>query len=188
MLTRLILVTIMLLSLATAGIARVTPSHKPAKRTPAVTEQKLNVTAGYFYITDSGARDTEGNGLGVNLDYRLTPERPLYASIGYYGFSNTTSESGYDFDVKASIVPIMVSMRFQPEPSSRAYYGLGLGLVRYNVEISAAGETVSDSETDFGYQLFAGMSFGESMFGELKYLSGRRTGNSGLLFNIGGRF
>lgn len=148
----------------------------------------LRVSAGLFLITDSEASDTAGNGLSLNLEKKVQSlgEGDIYVSAGYIRFSNTYGS----VDLDLSLIPIMATYVIKPssDAETRFYFGGGAGLVFMDATASSGYYSDSGSETDFAYQLLGGAEFGDTMFAEVKYLSGGRTGNTGFSLHIGGRF
>jgi len=144
----------------------------------------LNVSLGFFQLTDSDAKDMYGDGFGLTVEKMLPSEgeRQLSASIGYIAHSSTYGS----LDVKLTNIPVLFNVRVVKESGANNwYYGAGIGFNRMNISVSGFG---SDPTTDFCFQLMGGMKFGKNMFADVRSLSGGRKGNSGLMFNVGASF
>jgi hypothetical protein len=142
----------------------------------------MNASLGMFFISNGDASDIMGTGTAITLEKHVASRGrvDLFGSIGYVTFSNTWS--GISCDEK--LIPIMLTAKSRQTGTQKAYFGLGVGLIIMDLSIGS----LSDSRTDLGLQLLGGLSFGKSMFGELKLLGGSRNGNTGYSLNLGARF
>ena len=159
-----------------AARAQDTPGEKP-----------LAAKAGFFFPTDSAARDAGGNGmLLLEVDYTLQTLIDNSTLLGH-----TSIGIGYTERRDLRIIPITLSETFRDSraaPGTGYYYGVGLGLYLTRLE---SGSTSGDTKNLFGGYAVGGVSLGSNLFAEAKYhLISRYDGKnvSGIQVTIGTRF
>lgn len=88
-----------------------------------------------------------------------------------------------------SLVPVLVNYRMESKPSNggNSLYG-GVGAGSYYASDKVAEMNLKDKWT-FGWQVFAGINFDSSYFGEIRYIAGKHPKDDGLIgLQVGARF
>ncbi|MFA4996328.1 MAG: hypothetical protein WC536_04280 [Patescibacteria group bacterium] len=174
-----LVVVVMMLAAATSFAAKANDAN-------------LNVSIGNFMLSNGEVADMVGPGLGITLNKEIPMSGllgslknvKLYGNLSYVRFSN----SYQGVSIKETLIPITVraikDFDLENKSSLRPYAGLGVGIVLMSLDI----EGTSGSKTDACLELIGGTKFGSNAFAELKYLGGKRNGNTGWGLNVGCSF
>lgn len=146
---------------------------------------EINASLQMFHISDSGASDILGTGLGLTLgrQIRSNDKYDLHVSLSFVQFSNTFEGAS----VKQRLIPVTLRAIKQmgtKTQTNRPYAGVGLGFVMMNTDIDGH----SASQTDACVEFIGGIKFGARISAELKLLGGGRNGNTGVGLSIGSTF
>jgi len=135
---------------------------------------------GYFDPSDSDFDDYYGGGLtfGLNYLFPLGNDFNLETALDYFSKSKKFSYEGYSFDSDITIMPVTLTLRYQPCVNLNLcpFFGAGLGYYYVTSEVSGFGDTDKESESDFGYHAVAGMDYklgSGSFLAELKWASAK---------------
>jgi opacity protein-like surface antigen len=117
--------------------------------------------AGSFLVDMNGADDPMPFGLQLGYDFG----RGLSAEFEYNTGSSDIKILGSDVDMDVTTMAIYAAFR----TPGKGYFLAKLGLISEEVELSAAGNSISEDDTGMSYGLGGGYNFGEKFALEGEY-------------------
>lgn len=121
----------------------------------------VNFTLGAKSLDEDDWEPIEDQGeIGIHLDLRTTnwPVSIYLAFLASYG-DDTTRIDGFRADVEGRTSEFRFGVRkiWEPTTNMRPYFGGGLALVTAEIEVSAFGEKLDDSDSALGFWLGGGI-------------------------------
>jgi len=152
-----------------------------------------------YRLKDRTLREELGNGLGITLDLPLRfaeREGETAVTLGV----GRAQEDGLVYDpviqgyvlveLRETLYTVMLTQRYGPGVTNGRgpYLGAGAGLMVTVADVGPPGLRVSDTESNFAFQVLAGLQFTKNVFAEFRYFNGSVPENTGFAVAVGVSF
>ncbi len=169
-------------------VSAVVVSGLPAVAQEEPEEKQWGLRLGPWYPADGDVRELTNNWwVYFGLEHFLPGNTSV--SLDYGRGSGTISIPPISIKSRVELYSLFYNLR-RPIGNSGTSWLVGLGVVYMRAKVAepALGVAVSDSKTDVGFALGIAQRLGRDGELQLRYQTGWRRGNTGLVLNIGFRF